>query len=76
MQATTILLTIYIAAGISELYGLYATVNTYIREDPDREGLFTIEQADTRWERIRGPVFIVLGVLIGLAGNIISLYSE
>ncbi len=66
----------FVAAAVSELYGLFATVTTYLREDPDDSGLFVIEQAATTWQRARGPVFIVLGVLIGLGGNIASLYVE
>lgn len=76
VSTTFALLLIYIAAGICEIYGLYATVNTYLREDPDNDGLYILEQAQSRWERARGPVFIVLGVLVGLAGNIASLYLK
>lgn len=50
------------------------TVSTYVREDPERPGLFEVHQAETWWQAIRGPLFIVLGVLIGLGGNIASLY--
>lgn len=74
MSSTTWLLLVYIAAAISEVYGLYATVTTYVREDPNHTGLYDIVQAETRAEQIRGPFFIVLGVLIGLGGNIASLY--
>ncbi|MBM4634505.1 hypothetical protein GS482_21320 [Rhodococcus hoagii] len=74
MSPTTALLIIFLTAAVAEVYGLIATVSTYLREDPENEGLYVLEQANSTWQKVRGPLFIVLGVLIGLGGNIAGLY--
>lgn len=74
MSTTTVLLLTYLLASLCEVVGLVVTVSTYVREDPVGSGLFKVHQAETRWQAIRGPLFIVLGVLVGLGGNITSLY--
>ncbi len=71
MTPTTVLLTIYIAAALIEVAGIALTVGTYIEF---KDGLGTVHQPESKLEALRGPVLIASGVIVGLGGNIASLY--
>lgn len=74
MSVTNVLLVVYLAAGLLEIVGIAVTIQTYLTEDPENSGLYTIQQAESWWQKYRGPLMIVLGVLVGVGGNIASLY--
>ncbi|CAM3635670.1 hypothetical protein H7J08_07835 [Mycobacterium frederiksbergense] len=72
MTPTWILFTIYVVAAVTEVAGIVLTVGTYIKWDDGGNG--TVSQPETWWQSVRGPALIGLGVLIGLGGNIVSLF--
>jgi hypothetical protein len=71
MSSTCVLLTVYVVAALIEIAGIALTVGTYIEFEG---GLGTVHQPKNKFEALRGPVLIALGVLVGRGGNIASLY--
>ena len=69
---TCVLLTVYVAAALIEVLGIALTVGTYIEFTDDRLG--TVHQPENKFQAVRGRVLIALGVLVGLGGNIASLF--
>src|SRR3954469_11131007 len=54
----------------SELLGIKLTVGIFVRS----EGCLLMIDAPEGWRAARGPVLIALGVVVGLTGNITSLF--
>ncbi|QNJ90968.1 hypothetical protein HZU40_22395 [Mycolicibacterium fluoranthenivorans] len=69
--ATYVLLAIYISAAAIEIAGICLTVGTYVEW---KDGLGTVHQPETKMEALRGPVLIAIGVIVGLSGNIVSMF--
>jgi hypothetical protein len=67
-----LLLVVYVAAALIELAGIALTVGTYIEFGDN--GLGAVHQPESKFQALRGPVLIAVGVLVGLGGNIASLY--
>ena len=74
-SGTATLLAIYIAAAIVEVLGIVLTVGTYV-DMKNNGGIVSIDvrQPKTKLQAVRGPGLIGIGVLIGLTGNILSLF--
>jgi hypothetical protein len=68
---TCALLIVYIAAAVIELAGIFLTVGTYIEF---KDGLGKVHQPENKFQALRGPVLIAFGVIVGLVGNIMSLF--
>lgn len=66
-----VLLAFYGIAALLEIAGIVLTVSTYIEFE---NGLGKVHQPETRWQAVRGPVLIGAGVLVGLGGNVASLF--
>lgn len=69
----TIILSIYVIACLLELLGIKLTVGIFVRDRND--GTFVIE-APEGWRAARGPILIASGVIVGLIGNVVSLFSQ
>jgi hypothetical protein len=69
----SILIALYVIGGGLEVAGLFTTVQAFLRDNKDGTADFV---APTGWTRARGPVLITAGIIVGLAGNIASLYPH
>ena len=69
----TIILGIYVIACLLELLGIKLTVSVFVRDRND--GTFVID-ATEGWQAARGPILIALGVIVGLIGNVVSLFGQ
>jgi hypothetical protein len=74
--ATCVLLAIYISAAAIELLGIRLTVVTYVDYKSSGFGYGTLDvrQPENWWQAARGPVLIAVGVIVGLGGNIVSMF--
>ena len=70
-MAHAILIAVYVVGAILKLVGIAATVSVFIRNNKD--GTFTIAHP-RGWLKWRGPVMIGVGIVIGLIGNVWSLF--
>jgi hypothetical protein len=71
--AHPILIALYIIGGGLEVAGLFTTVQAFLRDNRDGTAVWV---APTGWRRARGPVLITLGIIVGVVGNIASLYQH
>ncbi len=62
------LIAIYVSGALSEILGIALTARDVTVNDPG-DGTIQIE-VPKRWHALRGPALIVLGILLGLWGNI------
>ena len=69
MNNTTLVIT-YTLSAVLEIVGIAVTARGFIREVSP--GLADI-QFPKGWRAARGPITIVLGILVGFGGNIASL---
>jgi hypothetical protein len=66
-----ILIIVYIVGAAFEIAGLFLTAQSFLWD----KGNGTAEWvAPEGWKKIRGPVLIAVGIVIGLIGNVASLY--
>lgn len=61
----------YVVGATCEISGIKLTVAAYLKDRGD--GLAEWVKP-TPWQRRRGPGLIVLGIIIGLAGNLTAMY--
>jgi uncharacterized membrane protein HdeD (DUF308 family) len=70
-MARAILIIVYVVGAFCEIAGLLLTVQAFLLNRGDGT---TVWVEPTRWERRRGPGLIIVGIIVGLAGNIASMY--
>jgi hypothetical protein len=69
----SILIALSVIGGGLEVAGLFTTVESFLRDNKDGTAEFV---APTGWSRARGPLLITAGIIVGIVGNIASLYPH
>ncbi|WP_163889998.1 hypothetical protein [Mycolicibacterium hippocampi] len=69
-----ILIILFVTSAAMEIVGILATGKSFIRDVPDHPGVKHIH-IPSGWQAVRGPGIIVLGILVGCAGNIVALLN-
>jgi uncharacterized membrane protein HdeD (DUF308 family) len=69
----SILIALYIIGAGLEVAGLFTTVEAFLKDNQDGTGEWV---APRGWRRARGPVLITLGIVVGIVGNIASLFPH
>jgi hypothetical protein len=72
-MAHLVLIVVYFAAAISELFGICLTVQLFLRNDNDGTAVVITHR---RWAARRGPILIAVGVVLGLIGNFSAMHMS
>lgn len=64
--AYIVLITVYFAAAIAALAGIWLTVREFVRDNSEESDNLV---RPGRWAARRGPLLVAVGVALGLLGN-------